>query len=128
MIQAWDFVDANMLWQRVRDEFLDMSLLELELSVRTINALYRQRSSYILGSDGTYEPDPIKTVRDLIEFSEAELLREPNFGRKSLQEVKEVLGYHGLALRDSEPPKVRTMAYPTDRFPLTAPAESEPSK
>lgn len=126
MIQAWDFVDADVLWQRVRDEFLDMSLLQLGMSVRTINALYHQRRSvYFDAGINRFESDPIKTVRELIEYSEAELLREINFGRKSLQEVKEVLGYHGVALRDSTVPKVRTIYCPTDRYPATESSDGE---
>jgi DNA-directed RNA polymerase subunit alpha len=53
---------------------------ELELSVRSANCL---------------KNDNIVYIGDLIQKSEAEMLRTPNFGRKSLNEIKEVLA--GLA-------------------------------
>ena len=42
--------------------------------------------------------DPIVYIGDLIQKSEAEMLRTPNFGRKSLNEIKEVLAQMGLHL------------------------------
>jgi len=56
---------------------------ELELSVRSANCL---------------KNDNIIYIGDLVQKSEAEMLRTPNFGRKSLNEIKEVLGNMGLAL------------------------------
>ena len=56
---------------------------ELELSVRTDNGL-KEGNIFLIG--------------DLIQASEAELLRIPNFGRKSLNEIKEVLATKGLHL------------------------------
>jgi hypothetical protein len=41
---------------------------------------------------------PIATVADLVRLTEPELLREPNFGRKSLAAIKRVLAEHGLTL------------------------------
>ena len=43
-------------------------------------------------------PRPIATVADLVRMTEGELLREPNFGRKSLDAIKRVLAEHGLTL------------------------------
>jgi DNA-directed RNA polymerase subunit alpha len=62
---------------------LDKSIDELELSVRSYNCL--------INSD-------IKTVKELIQKTEAEILKTRNFGRKSLNEIKEVLGSLGLHL------------------------------
>jgi len=56
---------------------------ELELSVRSANCL---------------KNDNIVYIGDLIQKSEAEMLRTPNFGRKSLNEIKEVLASMGLSL------------------------------
>ena len=56
---------------------------ELELSVRSANCL---------------KNDNIVYIGDLIQKTEAEMLRTPNFGRKSLNEIKEVLSQMGLHL------------------------------
>ena len=40
----------------------------------------------------------IDTVQQLIEKMPSELLRKPNFGRKSLQEINQILANHGLQL------------------------------
>jgi DNA-directed RNA polymerase subunit alpha len=40
----------------------------------------------------------IKTIRDLVEKNDAEMLKYRNFGRKSLNEIKEVLTGMGLSL------------------------------
>jgi DNA-directed RNA polymerase subunit alpha len=60
---------------------------ELELGVRSYNCLKR------VG---------IETIGDLVSKSEAELAAIPNFGKKSIEEVKETLGTHGLNLRGDE--------------------------
>ena len=56
---------------------------ELELSVRSANCL---------------KNDNIVYIGDLVQKTEGEMLRTPNFGRKSLNEIKEVLGNMGLHL------------------------------
>ncbi len=56
---------------------------ELELSVRSANCL---------------KNDNIVYIGDLVQKTESEMLRTPNFGRKSLNEIKEVLTQMGLAL------------------------------
>ena len=56
---------------------------ELELSVRSANCL---------------KNDNIVYIGDLVQKTEAEMLRTPNFGRKSLNEIKEVLATMGLHL------------------------------
>lgn len=56
---------------------------ELELSVRSANCL---------------KNDNIVYIGDLVQKTEAEMLRTPNFGRKSLNEIKEVLSTMGLRL------------------------------
>jgi len=56
---------------------------ELELSVRSANCL---------------KNDNIVYIGDLVQKTESEMLRTPNFGRKSLNEIKEVLQQMGLSL------------------------------
>ncbi|MBR1604999.1 MAG: DNA-directed RNA polymerase subunit alpha [Alphaproteobacteria bacterium] len=56
---------------------------ELELSVRSANCL---------------KNDNIIYIGDLVQKTEAEMLRTPNFGRKSLNEIKEVLAKMGIHL------------------------------
>jgi DNA-directed RNA polymerase subunit alpha len=60
---------------------------ELELGVRSYNCLKR------VG---------IETIGDLVVKSENELAAIPNFGKKSIEEVKETLGTHGLTLRGGD--------------------------
>lgn len=57
-------------------EKLDKSIEELELSVRSYNCL---------------EAAGIKTIRDLVQKTESEMLKYRNFGRKSLNEIKTIL-------------------------------------
>jgi len=65
------------------DAKLNMSLAELKLSVRASNCL---------------ESENIHTVRDLVQKSEDQLLEVRNFGDTTLNEVREKLREHGLAL------------------------------
>ena len=69
-------------------ELLEKPISDLELSVRVHSAFLR------------YEPD-MKTIGDLIQKTPGELLRTPNFGRKSIKEVTEVLAAMGLNLGTS---------------------------
>ena len=65
------------------NENLDRSVEELELSVRSYNCLKNAN---------------ITTIRELVQKSEQEMLRTKNFGRKSLNEIKEILTAMGLSL------------------------------
>jgi DNA-directed RNA polymerase subunit alpha len=67
----------------IRNENLDRSVEELELSVRSYNCLKNAN---------------IQTIRQLVEKTEADMLKTKNFGRKSLNEIKEILGLMGLSL------------------------------
>ncbi len=64
-------------------EKLGKSVDELELSVRSYNCLKNAN---------------IRTIGDLVQKTEAEMLKTKNFGRKSLNEIKEILGGMGLSL------------------------------
>lgn len=74
--------DADVLPSEA-NEHLDKSVEELELSVRSYNCLKNAN---------------IRTIRELVQKSEAEMLRTKNFGRKSLNEIKEILQNMGLGL------------------------------
>ena len=67
---------------------LTRPITDLELSVRSMNCLKNEKLFYI---------------GDLVTKSEQELLKTPNFGRKSLNEIKEVLERNGLELGMSVP-------------------------
>ena len=66
-----------------RLEFLDRSVEELELSVRSYNCLKNAN---------------IQNLRELVQKTESEMLKTKNFGRKSLNEIKDILHKMGLAL------------------------------
>ncbi len=72
---------------------------ELELSVRSANCL---------------KNDNIVYIGDLIQKTEAEMLRTPNFGRKSLNEIKEVLSamslHLGMDVEDWPPENIEDLA------------------
>jgi DNA-directed RNA polymerase subunit alpha len=69
--------------QAIRNENLNRSIEELELSVRSYNCLKNAN---------------IQTIGELVQKTEAEMLKTKNFGRKSLNEIKEILSSMGLAL------------------------------
>jgi DNA-directed RNA polymerase subunit alpha len=80
------------------NENLFRSVDELELSVRSANCLQNAN---------------IKTIGDLVQKTEAEMLKTKNFGRKSLKEIKEILAEMGLSLGmklESWPPKTPAAA------------------
>ncbi len=66
-----------------RNENLNRSVEELELSVRSYNCLKNAN---------------IATIGELIQKTEAEMLKTKNFGRKRLNEIKEILAQMGLSL------------------------------
>ncbi len=70
-----------------RDKILDMSIEELDLSVRSYNCLKRAA---------------INTVGELIMKTEEDMMKVRNLGRKSLEEVDEKLASLGLRLREPE--------------------------
>ena len=67
----------------IRNENLNRSVEELELSVRSYNCLKNAN---------------IQTIGELVQKTEAEMLKTKNFGRKSLNEIKEILNSMGLSL------------------------------
>jgi DNA-directed RNA polymerase subunit alpha len=88
-------------------EVLNRSVEELELSVRSYNCLKNAN---------------IQTIGDLVQKTEAEMLRTKNFGRKSLNEIKEILGGLGLSFGmrfDSQGRLVGPVGGPPPLGPLT---------
>ena len=82
------------------NENLFRSVDELELSVRSANCLQNAN---------------IKTIGDLVQKTEAEMLKTKNFGRKSLKEIKEILAEMGLSLGmklENWPPKTAPQGAP----------------
>ncbi|MBL4759347.1 MAG: DNA-directed RNA polymerase subunit alpha [Mariprofundaceae bacterium] len=85
------FVDFSAIHEEVVEEVVDDGLdnllvqpiEHLDLSVRSMNCL---------------KSDDVFRVGDLVQRNEQEMLRTPNFGRKSLNEIKEVLENMGLEL------------------------------
>jgi DNA-directed RNA polymerase subunit alpha len=67
----------------IRNENLNRSVEELELSVRSYNCLKNAN---------------IQTIGELVQKTEAEMLKTKNFGRKSLNEIKEIRASMGLSL------------------------------
>jgi DNA-directed RNA polymerase subunit alpha len=67
----------------VVSESIHKSVEELELSVRSYNCLKNAN---------------IRTIHELVQKSEAEMLKTKNFGRKSLNEIKDILQSMGLGL------------------------------
>jgi len=91
------------------EEILNRSVDELELSVRAYNCLKNAN---------------IQTIRDLVQKTEQEMLRTKNFGRKSLNEIKEILRNLGLQFGmkfDAEGRLIRPA-------PVAAAAESRPAE
>lgn len=70
-----------------KERVLEMSIEDLELSVRSFNCLKRAG---------------ISTVEDLTNKSEAEMMKVRNLGKKSLKEVKDKLIEKGLSFKDSK--------------------------
>jgi DNA-directed RNA polymerase subunit alpha len=79
-----DFDDIPVqLEQSSMNENLYRPVSELELSVRSINCLQNAK---------------IETIGELVQKTEAEMLKTKNFGRKSLNEIKHILASMGLSL------------------------------
>jgi len=75
-------------------EYLNKSVDELELSVRSANCLKNAG---------------IRSIRDLVQRSEKDMLETKNFGRKSLNEIKDILRPMGLSLgMELEPAEARS--------------------
>src|SRR5258707_826817 len=92
------------------NEVLNRSVEELELSVRSYNCLKNAN---------------IQTIGDLVQKTEAEMLRTKNFGRKSLNEIKEILGNLGLGFGMKFDAQGRLVSPAGGSQPYTGPIEGE---
>jgi DNA-directed RNA polymerase subunit alpha len=78
-----EYEDKSAESEILQNENLYRSVDELELSVRSANCLQNAN---------------IKLIGELVQRTEAEMLKTKNFGRKSLREIKEILATMGLSL------------------------------
>src|SRR5207244_2814103 len=92
------------------NEVLNRSVEELELSVRSYNCLKNAN---------------IQTIGDLVQRTEAEMLRTKNFGRKSLNEIKEILSNLGLTFGMKFDAQGRLVSPAGGAQPYTGPLEGE---
>jgi DNA-directed RNA polymerase subunit alpha len=86
--------DRDQWWEK-----LNKSVDEMELSVRSYNCLKNAN---------------IRTIGELVQKTESEMLKTKNFGRKSLNEIKEILATMGLSL-----------GMKLDNYPVAQPQQTE---
>jgi DNA-directed RNA polymerase subunit alpha len=91
---------------QIRNENLNRSVEELELSVRSYNCLKNAN---------------IQTIGELVQKTEAEMLKTKNFGRKSLNEIKEILASMGLSLGMKIDEQGNAVPGPTAQLPAALP-------
>jgi DNA-directed RNA polymerase subunit alpha len=92
---------------QIKNENLNRSVEELELSVRSYNCLKNAN---------------IQTIGELVQKTEAEMLKTKNFGRKSLNEIKEILASMGLSLGMKIDEHGNAVPGPTSQVTTPAPA------
>ncbi|MFI5104480.1 MAG: DNA-directed RNA polymerase subunit alpha C-terminal domain-containing protein, partial [Terriglobales bacterium] len=92
------------------NENLNRSVEELELSVRSYNCLKNAN---------------IQTIGELVQKTEAEMLKTKNFGRKSLNEIKEILASMGLSLGMKIDDQGNAVPGPTSNMPSPVPMGGE---
>jgi DNA-directed RNA polymerase subunit alpha len=90
----------------IKNENLNRSVEELELSVRSYNCLKNAN---------------IQTIGELVQKTEAEMLKTKNFGRKSLNEIKEILASMGLSLGMKIDDQGNAVPGPTSIMPSAVP-------
>ncbi|MBZ5532486.1 MAG: DNA-directed RNA polymerase subunit alpha [Acidobacteriia bacterium] len=94
----------------IKNENLNRSVEELELSVRSYNCLKNAN---------------IQTIGELVQKTEAEMLKTKNFGRKSLNEIKEILASMGLSLGMKIDDQGNAVPGPTSNMPSPVPMGGE---
>jgi DNA-directed RNA polymerase subunit alpha len=96
---------------QIKNENLNRSVEELELSVRSYNCLKNAN---------------IQTIGELVQKTEAEMLKTKNFGRKSLNEIKEILASMGLSLGMKIDEHGNAVPGPTSPLSTAVPALTPP--
>src|SRR5437660_3144857 len=91
---------------QIKNENLNRSVEELELSVRSYNCLKNAN---------------IQSIGELVQKTEAEMLKTKNFGRKSLNEIKEILASMGLSLGMKIDEHGNAVPGPTSQMPSAIP-------
>ena len=81
-----------------QEEVLNTSIEKYNLCVRTQNCLRNNERHYNLAAK-KWVSNPIKTIGELITFTEDEMLDIPNLGAKSLRELKLLLSNLGLRFK-----------------------------
>lgn len=82
-------LDPEWETERKRQQILGSAVAELDLDLRTVNGL---------------EEVGVLYVKELLELTRADLIKVPNFGNKSIDQIIRVLGAHGLAIREQAAP------------------------
>lgn len=80
-VENGEIVELNPKVPAVFNEMLDRPISDYPLSIRALNCL---------------ESADIKTLRELVRFTEMDLLKFRNFGKKSISELSEFIKDHGL--------------------------------
>lgn len=100
---AWD---AAMVYAKGQlEDFIQSALTKPQKGV-DVNDLEISQVPFHVRSYNCLRAEEIKTIRDLLRYTENDLLRVPNMGRKSVKEIVEVLASMGLKLKDRSPPVV----------------------
>ena len=96
MTQAWDFVNAEILWGlSTTPPAMHIALSEIEWPEKT-GARILNVSGYWSEEQNTWVR--FKTLGEIARCTEADLFRIPNMGRKSVDVIKKVLAEYGLHL------------------------------
>jgi DNA-directed RNA polymerase alpha subunit len=95
---GWNFVDADMLWQRPKrsEVFKRRRLDEIDWGPRVGARIINLRAQWNLEKNDYIK---VETIGELVKLTELDLILSPNMGRIAIARIKEVLAEHGLALR-----------------------------
>jgi hypothetical protein len=97
-VSGWNFVDADMLWHRLPKSVVCMGkrIDEIDWGYGVFPRINHIGHYELI--DGTYIFHQITMVRELVQMSEAEILRNANVGRKTLDRIKAKLREYDLTI------------------------------